>query len=335
MLFYDFFGNDSIKRQLADPEFKKRLPHAMIIEGKNGSGKHSLAKAIALSANCSHTPPCLECPICKKLLADESPDFITVGLTEGRASLGVDSVRFVRSDVYITPNDNLFKIYVIESADKLTPEAQNAFLKVLEEPPEYAVFILLCESADSLLVTVRSRARTLKTEVFGSTALKNYLRENYADRSGSDDGIELAAMLSGGTVGGALEYLKPENAARAIEVYRQCLEFVELTVKRSPASKLYAYLYGLGLSREETAVFFERLALAFRDGIALTLAAEPERLFFINEQDAERLSSSCTVSFLLDATALCSKYRETLDTNAALQTVLPAFASEIKKLRGR
>ena len=157
--------------------------HAYIIEGVKGSGKHSIARLSAAALSCerknddSAPLPCGKCEACRKILEFLSPDVITVG-TEGKATLGVDSIRFMREDVYTPPNDLEHKIYIIEDADKMTVQAQNAFLLTLEEPPTYAGFILLCENAGALLETIRSRAPILRTEPISRQNIDRYITAN-------------------------------------------------------------------------------------------------------------------------------------------------------------
>ena len=108
----------------------------------------------------------------------------------------------IRSDVYVKPNDNRYKVYIIESANKMTHEAQNAFLKVLEEPPEYAVFIMLCESSDAMLITVKSRATVYSTERFTESVLYEYLVKTSSTAAGlaseNPDVLRLAIMTANG-----------------------------------------------------------------------------------------------------------------------------------------
>ena len=145
-------GNSLLKSKLLSDILSDTLSHAYIIEGKKGSGRHTIAYMTAAALVCEKlndtaSPlPCLKCPSCKKILGQKSPDVITV-TREDKATLGVDAIRFLRNDVRVVPNDLDYKIYVIEDADTMTPQAQNAFLLTLEEPPEYVKFFLLCEDS--------------------------------------------------------------------------------------------------------------------------------------------------------------------------------------------
>ena len=133
----DIVGNQALRERLCRDILSNSLSHAYILEGADGSGRHTLALMSAAAVACenkddSNTPlPCGVCPSCKKILERKSPDVIFVG-PQGKTSLGVDSARFIKEDVYTVPNDLDHKFYIIENADKMTSQAQNAILLTLD-----------------------------------------------------------------------------------------------------------------------------------------------------------------------------------------------------------
>lgn len=156
-------GNRLLKEQLLPRLSGGSLAHAFILSGPAGSGKHTLAAILARAMVCSGggTKPCGACPGCKKALAGIHPDIITIAPAGEGKPITVDQVRQLRTDAYIRPNEAPRKVYLLEQADRLNPSAQNAMLKLLEEGPAYAAFLLLAENAGALLPTVRSRCETL------------------------------------------------------------------------------------------------------------------------------------------------------------------------------
>lgn len=155
-------GNRALKEQLQPRLSGGALGHALIVSGPAGSGKHTLAAILSRAMVCTGTgtKPCGSCPACKKALAGIHPDIITVAPLEEGKQITVDQVRQMRADAHIRPNEAPRKVYVIEQADQLRSEAQNAMLKLLEEGPAYAAFILIAENPGGLLITVRSRCET-------------------------------------------------------------------------------------------------------------------------------------------------------------------------------
>lgn len=137
-----------------------RFPHAVMLEGDEGTGKHTLAGYIAAYAVCTeNNRPCGECKGCHMQKSGSHPDIITV--SPDAKQLSVDKIRKMRADAYLAPAVANKKIYIIEKAETMNAAAQNALLKVLEEPPANVMFLLLTLSAESMLETVRSRCITL------------------------------------------------------------------------------------------------------------------------------------------------------------------------------
>ena len=153
-------NNEGLRRQLSS---RTALSHAYIISGPAGSGKATLATTLAQAMMCtaSGDRPCLTCPQCRKVAGNIHPDLVRLRPLEGKRDIVVEQIRSVRSDTYIRPNEGNRKIYLIEEAPSMNHAAQNALLKVLEEGPAYASFLLIAENAGVLLPTIRSRCETL------------------------------------------------------------------------------------------------------------------------------------------------------------------------------
>ena len=156
-------GNQRIKDRLSRREWDRGLSHAYIISGPTGSGRHALARRLAAAMLCTGggERPCGTCPACLKTEKGIHPDFSVTAGPEAGKPITVDQVRALRSDAYIRPNEGERKVYLLEEADRMNPSAQNAMLKLLEEGPAYAAFLLIAGNAGGLLQTVRSRCEEL------------------------------------------------------------------------------------------------------------------------------------------------------------------------------
>lgn len=188
-------GNPAVKRQLAG---RTELAHAYLISGPAGSGKAALAQLMAAAMVCSAPGerPCGACPGCRKAMAGIHPDIIRLSPPEGKREITVDQVRTLRSDAYIRPNEAARKVYLITDAAAMNPSAQNALLKVLEEGPAYAAFLLLCENPGGVLPTIRSRCEGL-----------SLLPPQQPPPAGEDGGAEaLAQLLLSGTEAALMEH---------------------------------------------------------------------------------------------------------------------------------
>ena len=156
MQFAQFAGNEPIKKRLAAEIDAGHYPHALLIEGPLGSGRRTLARTIARAALCRDTDhaahPCGVCAACVKATP---PDLTELG-GDG-AALSVDTIRRLREDAFLLPNESAYRVMILAEAQTMTPQAQNALLKILEEPPAHLLFILTCDTRTSLLETIRSR----------------------------------------------------------------------------------------------------------------------------------------------------------------------------------
>ena len=156
-------GNEKIKDQLSRQERGRGLSHAYIISGSLGSGRHTLARLLAAAMLCTDggERPCGRCPACTKAWKGVHPDISSIAGPEAGKPITVDQVRQLRADAYIRPNEGERKVYLLENADQMNPSAQNAMLKLLEEGPPYAAFLLIAGNPGGLLQTVRSRCEEL------------------------------------------------------------------------------------------------------------------------------------------------------------------------------
>ena len=164
--FKDVVGHKNIIKYIESAVQADAVSHAYILNGERGSGKKLLANLFAMSLQCQdrdeNGEACGKCQSCKQALHGNQPDIIRVS-HEKPTTISVDDIRQqVNNDIVIKPYSSKYKIYIIPEADLMSVQAQNALLKTIEEPPEYAVIMLLTENAEVLLPTIRSRCVMMK-----------------------------------------------------------------------------------------------------------------------------------------------------------------------------
>lgn len=216
MDFNGFLGNDALKARLTGAFAAERVSHAYILSGPEGSGKHTLARLLCAAMQCQSgaSVPCGHCPACHKAFAGVHPDIITVDDTEHKA-MTVDPIRAAKRDLFIRPNEGKRKIYLIPRGQDMNESAQNALLKILEEPPSYGAFLILTTNAQRLLPTIRSRCVELSLGPVEQRQALPFLRSHCPDKS--EQLLHAAYVRAGGYLGQALALLQStqEDSLRA------------------------------------------------------------------------------------------------------------------------
>lgn len=211
-----FVGNEAAKRTIETAVDSGRLPHALLIEGPRGSGRKTFARQIAKAAVCtSHDKPCGVCAQCIK--ADAGHPDISILQGDGTAkSLKVDLMRDLREQAAVVPNEANYKVAIIADAGCMNVQAQNALLKILEEPPSYMLFILTAESRTQFLPTVQSRCVSVNLLGVSEQEALPVLKERLPAMS-QDDLITRLRLFSG-CIGAVLDSEGDDAFAETIAV---------------------------------------------------------------------------------------------------------------------
>ncbi len=333
--FVNIVGNAALKKRLSAEIEGKTFPHAYIIEGASGSGRHTLAKNIAAALSCQGegSAPCGVCKNCKKIFSDASPDITVQGIEEDRTTIGVDTVRRICSDISVAPNDLDIKVYIIEDADMMTEQAQNAFLLSLEEPPEYVIFFLICENSSSLLETVRSRAPTLRLERLQDREVEDFLKKNekrasqlYQENKAAFDTVIFTAD---GCIGRAIDLLDARKRKRLLDERAVALCIVSALSSKDRASVL-SLLDSLGNKRAEVARYLTAMQSAVRDLMLIKKADDVKLCFYVSREEAGELSSHYSSASLISLyDAICTASYE-LEASSNVRVTLLNMAQKAK-----
>ena len=170
-----------------------RLSHAYIANGTQ-------ADMIAMAAVCSGRgmKPCMNCIHCGKVSRQVHPDVITIEKLQDKREIAVDQIREIKKDVIVIPCESDKKVYIVNDADLMNRNAQNAFLQLLEEPPAHAVFVLKTENPSQLLPTVRSRCVEVKTRIEPDPEYRVAEDQDAGNRGAADLGHEFFPALKSG-----------------------------------------------------------------------------------------------------------------------------------------
>lgn len=206
MSFQELYGHTAVKRILTKDLLNNRISNAYVFCGVPGVGKRTGAALFARAMVCENktdVPPCNNCSACKKAMSGNHPDIVVLNKPQDRASIGIEDVReTVLHEVSMRPYLAKRRVFIVADADRLTPEAQNALLKVMEEPPEYATFILCTTQREALLDTVLSRCVEVPFQPLAEEVICQYLQDCLPDSSSA----ALYAKLGHGSIGAALTF---------------------------------------------------------------------------------------------------------------------------------
>ncbi|MBS3811688.1 MAG: DNA polymerase III subunit delta' [Halanaerobiales bacterium] len=174
-------GQHKTKKILQDSIKNQRINHAYLFTGNNGLGKLEMAREFTRAVLCNKNgvDACGECLSCKKIEHHNHPDFKITEVLKDHKRILIDQIREMQKEISYKPYESEYKIYIINQAAKMTVQAQNSLLKTLEEPPKYAIIILINESKNELIPTIVSRCQEVKLYNQSKDVIKDYLKKHY------------------------------------------------------------------------------------------------------------------------------------------------------------
>lgn len=315
--FDNIVGNDGLKTYFSSVIKNKTVPHSYILSGEEGVGKKMFAKAFAMAMQCSGEgqKPCGECHSCKQALSNNHPDIIDV-YHEKPQTLGVDDIREgIVEDIVIRPYSGPYKIYIVDEAEKMSIQAQNALLKTIEEPPEYGIVLLLTTNASAFLPTILSRCMVLQVKPVTLEQEEMYLREHGIEESK----IEILLYFTRGNIGKALRMSSSEYFSSMIVLITNMLksgssmglEQTLLTIEQLESCKVDIY------------DCLDFMQMWYRDVLIFKATADVNQIMFKHAySDIKRVASRCgydDIQKILDAIETA---RRRLDSNVNFELTM-------------
>ncbi len=275
--FTHIIGHESIVKHLQNAISAEKISHAYILHGEEGMGKKTLARVFAKTILCDekNSNPCNSCRSCKQAEGGNQPDILWI--THEKANIGVDDIRKqVNESIQVKPYQSAYKIYIIDSADKMTESAQNALLKTIEEPPEYVIILLLASSTQSLLPTILSRCVVLDLKPIDKQLIKDYLMMKLPI---PDYVADIAANFSGGNIGKAIEYASSEGFESKKEDVFHILRYID-------EMEIHEIVLGIKTISQNKAFindYIDLMMLWFKDVLMLKATNDPNVVLFKDE----------------------------------------------------
>lgn len=327
MKLTNFIGNEKVIDRLSKLIESGRFPHALIIEGEEGIGKKTLAKDIACALVCrGNDKPCGECTQCKKAIGAIHPD-ISEYIPAGTAnSFHVDTVRNIINDAYVQPNEADYKIYILANAHCMNQNAQNALLKILEEPPKYVVFILTTNSKSALLSTVLSRSVCVSLEGVDIERAANYITSHCenVDYNTAKKTVE----TFNGNIGKAIDSLQDSKTSELVGVCNKICK----ALATSNEYEMMTLCSVFQKDRQGVVFACDLLKSIFRDAL---FAGESSEHISGQEESAALLKSSLSRQSLIKLINTCDELKSTALSNANNALLITKFCYSLNRAIGR
>lgn len=318
--FGEIIGHDSVKEHLRNSISSDQISHAYIINGPEGSGKKMLADRFAAALCCEDEvgKPCGMCISCMQAESHNHPDIIYV--THEKANIVVSDIRSqLINDISIKPYQASHKVYIVPEAEKMNEAAQNALLKTLEEPPEYAVILLLANGTGAFLQTILSRCVVLNLRPVSQELVTRFLMDS---RQLPDYAASVLASFSDGCIGKALQYASDDSFSELRSTVLSLVKGVS-SMKQAEISDLASKLCS-----KDTKFSFERftdlLLLWYHDVLAVKSTGNIRHVLFLDETNeltaqAKRYSFEKLNNIIGSIAVLKQRYSENTAPDISLE----------------
>ena len=325
--FQDILGHEQIIEHLQNAIKTDKVSHAYILDGPDMSGKKMIADAFSMTLQCEKkgTEPCMECHSCKQALGKNQPDIIYLQ-HEKPNTISVDDIRSqINNDIGVKPYSSPYKVYIVDEAEKMNVQAQNALLKTIEEPPAYAVLLLLTNNAEIFLPTILSRCVRLSLKAVPDEKIKKYLMEHYQV---PDYKADVCVAFAQGNVGKAIELAASEdfneikNSALQLIKRLDDIELYEMTeaVKQIANFKLQINDY------------FDLIMIWYRDVLLYKATADVNKLIFKEEvYDIKKEASRSSYGGIENILEALEKAKIRLNANVNFDLVIELLLLTIKE----
>ena len=325
--FSDILGNEQIIEHLQNAIRMGKVSHAYILNAPASSGKMMIAEAFAATLQCEKkgTAPCMECHSCKQAASHNHPDIIYVR-HEKPNTIGVDDIRVqINQDIAVKPYSSPYKIYIVDEAEKMNVQAQNALLKTIEEPPAYGVILLLTTNADAFLPTILSRCIRLDLKPVANDKLKDFLMKKCEV---VDYQADICVDFSQGIVGKAIRLA---SCAQFNEIKEAALQLVK-RVKDIDLSEMIGAVKQVSEYKLDINDFFDIMMIWYRDVLLYKATADVNGLIFKDEvyeiKKQANTSSYHGIQLILEG---LEKAKMRLDANVSFELVIELLLLTIKE----
>lgn len=320
-------GQEQMTQNLENALKYKKISHAYLFHGERLSGKRMIADIYARALQCEadEDKPCNKCRSCKQALNGNHPDIIYVEHDKPNV-ISVDNIRTqINGDIAIKPYSSPHKIYIVDEAEKMNVQAQNALLKTLEEPPEYAVIILLSTRAEAMLSTILSRCVSLNTKPVSDDRIKHFLMTTAHI---PDYRASICASFARGNVGRAIQLasneefdtMKAEVLSNLKSIFEMEIHQMATAAKRITEEKF------------EVEDYLDLCFIWYRDILLYKACKDRKHLVFLEEiRDIERIGEKYSYEAIEKIIAEIEQARSRIKSNVNFDLTMELLFMAMKK----
>lgn len=326
MNFKDIVGQNKVVTSLINSIETDRIGHAYVFVGPRGIGKRTVARifaAILLCENLQGNVSCMECQSCKLFFSKTNPDFIELEPEE--ASIKIDIVRNMLSHISIKPMYSERKVYLIPDADRMTIQAQNALLKTLEEPPDYAVLILTTSNFDALIETIHSRTLRYNFKRNTNAEVHEFLKSKFPE---DFQEIDFIASYSDGIIGVALELA---SSGGLITLRDKVLDNI-LKLSKARLIDVFEMFNMFNENKTEINTIFDIMILLYRDMLIMKNMADTRLLINSDKKDIIlNIALQYSVQGLVNSIEIIEESRNSMRQNMNFQLVIETMLMRLQE----
>lgn len=344
--FTDIIGHESLIAHLKNAIITDKVSHAYILNGPKDSGKRMLADAFAMALQCEtsirkrqelagrpaaelhpeqNAEPCMKCRSCRQAQNGNQPDIIHL-VHEKPNTISVADIREqINGDICIKPYSSKYKVYIVDEAEKMNQQAQNALLKTIEEPPVYAVILLLTVNADAFLPTIRSRCVLLDLKPVSDRKIREFLMKTCQT---PDYRADVCTAFARGSVGRA-------RMLASSEQFNELKDFTVQLLRRLEGIRTYDLLdeiKPLNDFKDQIGEFLDLVLFWYRDVLLYKAAGNGAKLIFREQAyEIERQANRCSYPGLQQILEAIETADRRIRANVNFELTLELLALTIKE----
>lgn len=327
MDFSEIIGHERVIENMQKTIKKQTVSHSYIFEGPDSTGKFLVAKAFAKTLLCTVKKgfPCNQCSSCIKFDSGNHPDLYIEASTE--SSIKKEQIEELQKTIRVLPYESEKKVYIIEDAHKMTKEAQNCFLKTLEEPPSYAIIILTVNNSHSILPTVLSRCQVIRFRPVENKLIEETLIKRYGQ---SQEKAKFISSFSNGVVGKAINLSQSE---RFNDIRDNTIDIIDCILKDNDKYRTLSFVDFFDKEKDAIDDILDIISVWFRDILVIKETGNSKIITNMDKLDTiEKQANKLSKSKINDIIDIVEKTKNDIKSNVNYQLSLEVMLLKIQEV---